>query len=267
LAVLAGIFRDARENRWRPIHFVLPFYGCLIILWNYPHASRFLIPFLPLLAIGIWLEGKRLLIIVGTTMRTSRSTADKVLATAFGLLVAIFVSAVVVNYFGPARIPSVNLSQRRSTLLEEKREAYDWISRFAASDARLVAYEDASLYLYTGRQAARPFTFTSAEFYDPHRLESDLDHMADVARAINADYWITAADDYGFESAGAYREGHARMKVLEQVIPIVFRSRRDHVRIYSLVCLQHPELSGCEQANRVLFPAGHEDPMVGNDLR
>jgi hypothetical protein len=263
-AASAGIFREARNGKFRPIHFAVPFYACLIVFWNYPHASRFLIPFLPLLALGIWLEAKRLLKAVSNTVTTIGPLPEKVLALGLGILVVSLISAVPVNYFGRARTISANASSQRGILLKEKREAYDWLSRFTAPEARVVAYEDASVFLYTGRVAIRPFTFTTAAFYDPPRLEVDLDHLTDVPRAIRAQYWLTSADDYGFEWQQAYTEAHARMRPLEQVLPVVFRSQHDHVRIYFLGCLLHPEVLGCEQVRSILFPAGHGGSWVEN---
>ncbi len=241
-AALAGIFRQALQNRFRPIHFVLPFYACLIALWNYPAATRFLIPFLPLLAAGIWLEGKYLLGLLRVAI-TSGTDSEKVIAIALSTVVLVLIFTVTANYFGPGRTRLTDLARQRGSLLEEKRQGYDWISRFAASDARVVAYEDATLYLYTGRVASRPFTFTTAEFYNPPLLEKDLDHITDVLIAIRAQYWLVSDDDFGFEWPDAFRKGHARVDALERILPLVFRSPRDRVRIYDVGCLQIPRPS------------------------
>jgi hypothetical protein len=234
---LAGVFREGRRNGFRPIHFVLPFYACVTVLWTYPDVSRFLIPFLPLFAAGVWLEGKYLLRMVRGAIG-SGANSEKVLAIAMGAVVILSVSLVMTNYFGAGRESLTNLARRRGILLQEKRQAYDWISSFAPSDARLVAYEDATLYLYTGRVATRPFTFTTAEFRDHSLLERDLDHMTDVPVAIGAQYWVFSDDDFGFETLEAYQNGQARMRILERDLPLVFRSDHDHVRVYFIGCLR-----------------------------
>lgn len=180
-------------------------------------------------------------------INATRPLAEKILAITLSLIVVVFASAVAVNYFSLAPSQSATSSSQREALLREKREAYDWISHFTAADVRFVAYEDACLYLYTDRPASRPFTFTMAEFYDPPLLESDLDHITDVARAIGAEYWVSSEDDYGFEWQEAYTTAHARTRALEQILPLVFRSRHNHVRVYFIGCLQHPELSSCKR--------------------
>ena len=93
------------------------------------------------------------------------------------------------------------------------------------------------LYLYTGREAVRPFTFTAAEFYTPTLLEKDLGHMVDVPVAIGAQYWVFSDDDLRFERHDAYTKGRARMQVMEGAFPLVFRSQRGACAyILSAVC-------------------------------
>ena len=265
--VVAGILREARHKGFRPIHLVLPFYAFVTLLWNYPQADRFFIPFLPLFVAGIWLEGKHILGMVRATVAGTRSAAENALAAAFGIVIFAFVSAVAVDYASGTRKFIAETSTKRHVLFQEKREAYQWLSRLTPPNARVVAYEDGSLYLYSGRPAIRPFTFTTAEFYDPPRLGEDIEHLTDVAHAVGAAYWLSADDDYGFEWPDAYAKAHARMSELERVLPLVFRSDEGHVRVYSLGCIQHPDDSPCQSAKRVLFPAGGEDSTLRAVLR
>jgi hypothetical protein len=245
MLILAGIVREARERQVRPAHFVLPFYVLLVLVWNYPQADRFLIPFLPLFVIGIWLEGKRLLGMVRATLTRGRLVTETVFAMAFAIAIVLFTAVAAANYAGGDRTLLTELSRQRGALLEEKREAYSWLSRSTSVDARVVAYEDASLYLYSGRMATRPLTLTTADFFDPSRLGGDLDHITDVPRAIGAEYWVFADDDYRVEWPEAYREVHERTRALEQVLSVVYRSRNNRVRVYSFRCVQHPDKTCC----------------------
>lgn len=267
LLIFAGVMREALRRGFRPIHLAFPFYALLILVWNYGIAERFLIPFLPVFAVGIWLEVKHILKMVGATLLRRRPVAEKAAAIGFSVAVLLLFLAMAQNYFGGVRSISAGLSKKRGVLLEQKRDAYEWLTRSTSPSARVVAYEDASLYLYSGRAASRPFTFTTAEFYDPKLLESEISHMTDVPRAIGAEYWVTSDDDYDFEWWDAYRKGHAQMGKLAEVLPVAHRSPDGRVRVYFLGCLQHPESSSCETARQVLFPQGAERELLGQDLR
>lgn len=262
--VLKGILREARHSPWKPIHLALPFYALLVLCWNYPQSDRFFIPFLPLCAAGIWLECKCIVSLVRASLSADQAITDRVLAVAFCLVMAVFVCAVAVNYAGGIRSASAEKSKERAALLAEKREAYSWLSRSASANARLTAYEDAAAYLYTGRPALRPFTFTTDEYYEPARLQTDLDHIADVSRAVGADYWIVSDDDYDVGWRDAYVKGSIRMKQMTQDLPLVFISRHGRVRIYSLTCVNHPDKPRCQSARRTLVRT--DDNIPGDNL-
>jgi 4-amino-4-deoxy-L-arabinose transferase-like glycosyltransferase len=265
--VLKGILREARPAAVTPIQLALPFYALLALLWNYPQCDRFFIPFFPLFAAGVWIEGKHILRLARSSMAANEPSVEKILAVAFYIVLAAFAFTVGLDYTGGIRSASADKSRERSVLLQDKREAYNWLSRFTDSGARVVAYEDASEYLYAGRSSVRPFTFTTEEFYEPARLRRDLGHIADVSRAVGADYWIVSDDDYDIGWGEAYVAGSARMREMTRVLPVVFSSKGGHLRIYSLSCIQHPDTSGCESARVTLFPADGDDTLLGKNLR
>ena len=254
VASLVGLWREARRSEFKPVHFALPFYALLVLVWNYPQADRFLLPFLPVFAAGVWLEAKHLSGLLRPVLSKGGDwrigLGEKACALGLALLLGAFMTAIVLNYLGVRGI-WYNMVKNRAVLLQEKREAYEWVNRFAPPNARLVAYEDASLYLYTGRQAIRPFTFTTAEFFDPSRLEKDLDHLSDVPAAIGAQYWLTSDDDYSFEWPLAYTKIHEHMSMAAKDLPMVFRSSGSHVRIYLLGCSTQTEPGACGRDRRV----------------
>jgi hypothetical protein len=261
--VLLGVIRLARGPGLRAFCWVLPFYALMTLLWNFPEGHRFFLPFLPLFAAGLWVEGKHVLKMVRASWTGDRGMGERVLAVVFATVAVAFVSAVSVNYVDGLRRAVDKQSRDRASFLAEKREAYDWLARFTAADARVVAYEDGASYLYSGRAAVRPLAFTTAEFYEPWRLGKILEHLTDVARAIDAQYWVVSDDDYKSEWPEAAARGSARTRELERVLPVVYRSERGRVRIYALDCIQHPESRSCEPARAVLFPdAGEKAAML-----
>jgi hypothetical protein len=142
----------------------------------------------------------------------------------------------------------------RVALLDEKREVYDWIASSTPSNTRIIAYEDASVYLYTLRVTMPPIVFTTAELYEPARLDQTLNHIADVAEAISADYWLVSVDDFDLESSIAAEKARARMAELRRALPLAFRSHGGRVSIYSLQCVRNQNDPECQSVNRILFP-------------
>jgi len=261
--IVAGVVKQARHRGWKPIHYALPFYLATIVLWPYPVTDRFLLPFLPLFAAGLWLEGKHVFKMVGATFASGRVVADKLIAVTIGLLIAVFSSAMAWNYMRGSRKLIVEESRNRSTLTPSKRAAYEWVIDSTPPDTRVIAYEDASVYLYTGRTAMRPIAFTPATLHEPERLEQIVAHMGDVARAIGAQFWIMSDDDFGLEWPQATSSARDYVARLRTVLPEVFRSEDGRVSIYSLDCLRRREDPSCRYANLLLFPPQdyhHADP-------
>jgi len=105
-----------------------------------------------------------------------------------------------------------------------------------AREDRVLAYEDASLFLYTSRQGMRPVVFpTSVKFDGAYTMEA-LSQMTDVARAIGARYWLIADDDFSMESDPATGLGRAREVELTRNLPVAFQSHGGHIRIYTIGC-------------------------------
>ena len=93
---------------------------------------------------------------VHAALTGAKPMADKVAATAFSIVLAIFICAVSLDFVGGLRKEVAELSKNRAVLLQEKRDAYDWLARSTDRNVRVIALEDASLYLYSGRVALRP---------------------------------------------------------------------------------------------------------------
>jgi len=262
-AIVAGFVKQASRHGWKPVHYALPFYLATIVLWPYPVTDRFLLPFLPLFASGLWLAGKHLLKMIGGTLSSSRAMTDKLIAVTIALLIAAFSCAIAWNYIGGSRKLVEEESRNRSSLITAKRAAYAWLLRSTSPDARVIAYEDASVYLYTGRLSMRPVAFTPAALHDPELLERIVAHMGDVPEAIGAQFWIVSDDDFGLEWPQATSDARAYEARLRNTLPEVFRSEDGRVSIYSLDCLRRREEASCRAANLLLLPPQgyhHADP-------
>jgi hypothetical protein len=242
----AGVIRQARRYSFKVIHFVFPFYVVVTLLWSYPIGDRFFILFLPLFAAGFWFESKHILAMAQSSFPRYRPAGQRIAGAVFSLMLFALAGGIALNYLGPMRSRIAQESENRALLLQDLLGAYDWIGRNTSPGARLIAYEDASLYLYTGRQAIVPIEFTMDEFYEPGRLPEAVQHMMDVPRAIGAGYWLFTDDDYRFAWPHAQRSAQVQMARIESKLPLVYRSIDGRVRVRSLDSLQHvsSQLSG-----------------------
>jgi hypothetical protein len=235
-AIFAGIVRLSRGGEWKTIHWVLPFYMALVLVWNFPNTERFAFLFLPLFLGGLWCECGHFLGQISSSFRRSKTIGEKAIAASLALIVAGLIGALFWNYAGGARPVMAEIASDRSSLLQEKREAYEWLACCTSRDDLVISYEDASLYLYSGRQGLRPVVFPTSGEYDPAYLRAALPRMMDVAHVIGARYWVIADDDFDLEWTQAGKLGRARENEIEPGLSLVFKSRGGRVRVYGLGC-------------------------------
>jgi hypothetical protein len=231
--VFFGVFHLARRTGWQPVHFSLAFYIVPLLFWSYPIAERCLLPFLPLFMAGIWIEWKRVALRVRDSFTCPHLRAERWPATVLALALLIFSAGI-----GLAQERNSGVISRQSTarasLLLEKHEAYSWLRANTPPGSRAVAYEDVSLFLFSGRQALRPITFSSAALYDPSLLGNDVSCLTSGAEGIRASYWVMSDDDFSIEWTEATSAALARESQLGDSLPELFRSGSGRVRVYGV---------------------------------
>ena len=238
--ILKGVVAQARSHGWHPVHFAAAATVPIILLWNYTLVGRFLAPFLPLLLFGAWREIRWVTrtgvqVIRSSAPRLDRIVSAAMLASASALLLYF---AGQLLWWHPARASQDR--RDRTILAAAKQEAYRWVRNRTEPEDRFIAYEDVSLFLYTGRQGLRPMAFSTAAFYRQSKeiIDRDLDRFAETARELGARYWIAASDDFDLETveemALDYRDDFIG------AYPIVFESQDGRVRIHDIGAL-HPE--------------------------
>src|SRR5262249_23326561 len=237
----------------RPAYMALPFYALVVIAWNYADAVRFFLPFLPLFAADLWLEAKYLAAQVRNNVAAD-SIVKKSSGVALALLVLTSGCTVAWGYKDGMRRGIWFESLDRGALLRAKQGAYAWLLASTSPGVRVIACEDGPVYLYTHRASISPITFSTEELYNPRVTDETVAHLTDVATAIRADYWIFADDDMNFWWSDRPPSVDHRMRGIEKALPLVYRSSDGRVRMYSLACIQHPEISSCGSAVPTLFP-------------
>jgi hypothetical protein len=228
-----------------PAFVALGLYTVAVLLWNYALGDRFFAWALPLFLAGAWREIGGLAHSTRETFRRRAGWVDR------GVAVAVMGALAAVGVYGGYRslwvVPQAMAEKLvdREGLQQEKLMAYAWIRQNTAAQERFIASEDASLYLYTGRQALRPMAFSTAAFYlqSQAALDGDLERMGDTACAIGARYWLAAADDYHLESAEEFIAKRAGELLAGR--PKVFTSSGGRVQIYDLEAATAPGAGRC----------------------
>jgi hypothetical protein len=256
---LLGIVRQAKAEEWKPIAFVLFFYSCVLLLWSFPQPERFLLPFVPVFFAGLWVEMRRLVPMLLTNLRADSRLSQRVVAAALACVLASLFGFMGWNYvvLDPRQLRLSSAFQAHA--LEERKQAYQWIREHTDPSDRVAAYEDAVMYLYTGRQGLRPAEFLPSAVYmsDEDSLQRDLNHIADATRHAKARYWLRTIDDPYLNHV--YLEDapqiERRMAEIDAVLPVVFRSRENTVAIHDASCVVEAQRPDCQVAVPILFPA------------
>ena len=188
-AIVSGLIRQARADRWRATHWALALHLPIVVLWNYEIADRLLLLFLPYFAVGLWLEGRHGFEGFRRTVKASGPAADRAIsAVALALLLA--VGAYLAQRTATTQLDAI---RRPAASYQEKyREIHAWVREAASPDARFIAIDDAFLYLHTGRQAIWPLALTTEPRFRPdrERLERQMERLPDVAGHIDADFLL-----------------------------------------------------------------------------
>jgi len=240
LAIRGGV-RLVRSARWQPIHIALGFYLLPILAWDYGVMDRFLLPFLPLIFAGVWREFQHVILQVRLVPRGKGRAEVAIVACFFCVAGAALLYGIGASWSGEIR-DIARESESRAALLTEKREAYAWLKENSARDAMAIAYEDASMFLYSGRQAIRPVIFSAAGVNRPDVLNSELACIVSSAEAIHAKYWVVSDDDFGSEWEPAKSRARAKEQEIEQRLSPLFRSEQGKVRVYKLDSMGQPVL-------------------------
>jgi hypothetical protein len=255
--IILGMVRQRKSPEWTAIFFVLLFYCALLLVWPFPQPERFLLPFLPLLFAGLWLETRRLGGLLITNLRGAMLVAQRLTAAGIAIILLSLFVLIGWNYLvrDPRMLEAAAQSQMRA--LAERKQAYDWIRQHTASDDRIAAYMDGAMYLYAGRQGLRPVVFLPAAGYmsDNESLERDLAHITDGVRHIGARYWLTTRDDFDLEVGKERIE--RRMAEVMSVLPVVFASANNSVQIHDASCLIENQPPECQAAQAVFVLPKH----------
>jgi hypothetical protein len=253
MGIIAGIIRCLRASPQQTFLLILPFTGILIVFWNFSLAERGLLLFLPLFYAGACVEASHIRAMARTALTRGPFWPDRILAygiAAAGITILVLAGF---HYIHGTRPLLAITSRHRAGLQAEKDQAYQWILHNTPPDARFAAFEDATLYLRTGRQAIWLLAISNAVVYspDPQAMQEQLDMLPDVVRHVGARYWMVADGDLytADDDPPGIRD---RIRAWRRALPVLFSSRTGRVRIHDLGCVLDPGGQGCGQIAGIL---------------
>jgi len=244
---LGGIVRLYRSSPRRSMIFAMVGSLPILLLWNYVIYDRFLLPFVPLICLGIAVEFARLASMLRGAVRNG-TTGNRVAGGAIAILLIGLAGTGAYDYVQFAR-GMEPLSAALADLNRERRQAYEWISNNTSQRERVVAYADGLAFLYTDRQSVRPIEVTTDCFYQPERdrCAVNLDEVIASTRYVDAKYWITTPSDYGLTGSFEPELRQDIAAALRIRLKPVFVSSEGTVTVYDTTCMVDPKNTRCPQ--------------------
>jgi hypothetical protein len=222
-----------RAGKWHvpPELSVLAFYLSLLVGWDYVEWTRFLFPFYPLLVVLVVSEARRWYALLrgSGTDWLSRS-----LLTLFLLFALALAAAIGWNYAVTARQSFADVTRHRDAVLVEQQTAFDWIRSHTQPNDILITTECGTTYLYTGRQSINFTVPLPYGVYDKSVLQRDLDHIADVALALHARYWVISDYDSQTQLHAFEQPLRERLDRWEAALPRVYITPAGSIRVHDL---------------------------------
>ena len=258
---VGGIVRLYRSSARRSLIFALVGSLPILLVWNFIYYDRFLLPFVPLLFLGLAIE----LLRIGKLLRASVEHArlgTRILALVMAALLIGLILTAANNYWQLGHRMR-NLSEGIAMLNHERREAYDWLLRNASPTDRIIAYADSLTYLYTDRKSAHPVDLTTDCRYRPEkrRCAFSFDQLFASGRYVCARYWITTPGDFDQENAAFGADlRESVVDGLQTRLHPVFVSSDGTVLVYDTTCLLDPR--NCPNTNRKNNVDGTRDGVL-----
>ena len=177
---------------------------CLLLaltlsVWNFSPSVRLMLPMLPLLAIGLYLEGGVLAALIRRSLqgndRGNRIAAYVILTAIFaGCLYGIRQNAI----FIAREIPA--LLQQSRELTARSRDVFRWCRTSLPASAVVLASDDTLVYLYTGRKSVRPVPNSVAFYTNDHAgMLTNFTQLDELTRAFGITHILINPHDYETE--------------------------------------------------------------------
>lgn len=179
--------------------------------WNFSPTVRLMLPQLPLLAIGLYLEGEVVVQLIRRSLRGrdfGNRVAAYVMITAIiaGCIYGIRQNAIFITREIPAML------QQSRELTARSREVFRWCRTSLPASAVVLASDDTLVYLYSGRKSVRPVPNSVAFYTNDHAgMLANFTHLDEVAQAIGITHILINPRDYETEFESEDRQQILRL--------------------------------------------------------
>jgi hypothetical protein len=221
IASIVGVVRLVRRGVMVP-YALFAFTSLLILVfWHFPPNERFVLPLLPLIALGFVEELEQLVRNLKLAFRhrdKSQRVAARVLASVAALLVAAIIG---LQCFVTFSFLDESVRQKRAKL-QDLTKAYSWISSNLSPSARILSYDDPLMYLYTGHQGNYLPLLPRFWYAEDHKkIVQAYRDLAEYCRSRGLDYIYFTTEDPGREVGEYDREKIAEaVKSNRQLTPL-----------------------------------------------
>lgn len=231
----SGMVRARHEVSMQIAFPFLLSYLAIVVIWPYT-PQRFLLVFTPFFFAGMWVEGRHMAPLIASRLRGRAWGRERIIASVMGMVGLGLVSLIASNYMLGVPEQVARVARQRGALLAAEQGAYRWIRRNTGPGACVIAYEDALVYLYTGRHSIRAIEGLPQSFYrdDPRYAEHDADELANVAKHVGAGYWLKTSGDFVMESPQDFARLSQKENQLLAGMPVAFKSRDGEVTLYDV---------------------------------
>ncbi len=217
IAAIAGMVRLARRTGHLQYPFAALAYSAMLLIWHYQPDQRFVFPLYPLLLAGFWIEARNMLHALKTSWdkRGSERFASVIGSVAFTVFAGFFLFT---HFFGLFRLIPDLMGAYQSDL-DHRRPAYQWIAKQLRGSAKVFAYDDPLLFLYTGHESCNLPLPPKLFYYDDAAIGRLVDTIPDFARQQRLDYLLVTSTDFyrdlhegGFHQLAAAVQSNPRVE-------------------------------------------------------
>lgn len=198
-AMITGAIRIAKRTGLIEYSIFCLLLALTLTVWNFSPSVRLMLPMLPMLAIGLYLEGRVLAQLIQRSLQGkdfgNRVAAYLILAgMAGGCLYGIRQNSVFIG----RQIPAL-LEQSREWNVRS-REVFGWMRASLPASAVVLASDDTLVYLYTGRKSVRPVPNSVAFYANDHAgMLANFTHLDQVTSAFGITHILISPGDYETE--------------------------------------------------------------------